>query len=340
MFAVEIALVFLLAMLIGVYGTPIAIRVAHDYKILDFPDQKLKKQKQPVAYLGGLIIYFAAIFPLSLLIDFNQQFLGIVFSSLILLIIGLFDDLKAMTPRIKFLFQMIAAYILIKSGIFINLIYLPEWLNAFGSFFWILTMINAFNIIDVHDGFAGITALLGLLAIFFIALINGFNLIAVFAVALIGALTAFLIFNFPPARIYLGDAGSMVLGMLLGTFVIILDYSKFNSFGFFSAPLIVAIPLFDLAYVVILRLMKKKSPFQGSPDHIALRLLRKFNGNKKKVLIVCGLIQLLLSLAAVGNLFFKPLHSVLLLIAVIFFFLIFGLLLKRYEEETVTQSRL
>jgi len=340
MVEVVLILAFLLAMLIGFYGTPLTIRIAHNYKILDYPDGKLKKQQQPVAYLGGLIVYFAAIFPLSLLIEFNQQFLGIVFASLILLLIGLFDDLKAMTPRIKFFFQLIAAFILVKSGIFINLIFLPEWLNALLTFFWILTLINAFNIIDVLDGLAGLVALIGLIGVLTIAIIDEFYLVAFFCASLSGALLAFLRFNFPPARIYLGDTGSQVLGMLMGTFVIIIDYSAQNRFGFLSAIAIVALPLFDLIYVVILRLLKGKSPFRGSADHFALRLKRKYAGSTRRVLVLTGVIQLLLTVLAVINIFLNPLFSSLLAVITLLFFLLSAIYLKRFEEEPPEEKRI
>ena len=116
----EIILVlsFVLSFLLTIYGTPIIGKVAHKYKILDYPDGKLKKQKEPVPYMGGVIVYFSFIAPVGLLIPFNKELLGILFAGSILLIVGLFDDLQALTPQIKFLFQIIATFILIKSGIF------------------------------------------------------------------------------------------------------------------------------------------------------------------------------------------------------------------------------
>ncbi len=129
---------FVLSFLLTIYGTPITKKVAYRYKILDFPDGRLKRQKEPVPYMGGVIVYFAFIAPVGLLIPFNKELLGILFAGSILLIVGLFDDLKALTPAIKFWFQVMATFILIKSGIFINLLFLPAWLNSAFSFIWIL----------------------------------------------------------------------------------------------------------------------------------------------------------------------------------------------------------
>ena len=123
----EIILVFtfILSFLLTIYGTPLAQRVAFRYQLLDQPDGKLKKQAQPVPYMGGVIVYFSFISPISLVFHFNQQLLGILFASSILLLVGLFDDFKALTPGIKFLFQIVTTYILLKSGIVIDLTIFP-----------------------------------------------------------------------------------------------------------------------------------------------------------------------------------------------------------------------
>jgi UDP-GlcNAc:undecaprenyl-phosphate GlcNAc-1-phosphate transferase len=168
----EIILIFsfILSFLLTLYGTPLAQKVAFRYQILDHPDGKLKKHAQPVPYMGGVIVYFAFISPISLVFEFNQQMLGILFASSILLLVGLFDDLKALTPGIKFLFQIVATYILLKSGIVIDLIFFPGWLDFSLSFLWILTVINAFNIIDIMDGLAASVGAVSALTIFIISL--------------------------------------------------------------------------------------------------------------------------------------------------------------------------
>jgi UDP-GlcNAc:undecaprenyl-phosphate GlcNAc-1-phosphate transferase len=270
-----LVLTFILSFLLTIYGTPLAQRVAFRYQLLDHPDGKLKKQSQPVPYMGGVIVYFAFISPISLMFNFNQQLLGILFASSILLLVGLFDDFKALTPGIKFLFQIMVTYILLKSGITIDLIFFPKWLDILLSFVWILTVINAFNIIDVMDGLAAAIGALASLTIFIISLYNGNFLVALLSMSLAAALLAFLKFNWEPARIYLGDAGSMILGLIIGSLAMMVSYTRFNKLAFVSSLFILGIPLFDLAYVSILRVMKGKMPYRGSPDHFALRLRKK-----------------------------------------------------------------
>ncbi len=331
----EVLLVFsfALAFLLALYGTPLAQKAAYRYQILDLPDGRLKQHARPVPYLGGVIVYFAFISPISLIFQFNQQLLGILFASSILLLVGLFDDLKSLTPGIKFLFQIVATYILIKSGIVIDLIFFPKWLDVALSFFWILAVINAFNIIDVMDGLAASVAAMSALTMFIVSLYSGDLLISILAVSLAGALLAFLKFNWEPAQIYLGDAGSMVLGLVVGSLVMMVRYTRFNPLAFLSGLLVLGIPLFDLAYVIMLRLLKGKTPFLGSPDHFALRLRHKKQWSAQKTVSIILFIQLSLSALVVANFFTEPRFTVLSCILVVGFFGILGFVLARVKME-------
>lgn len=324
---------FLLSFLLALYGTPIARKAALRYNLLDVPDGELKRQGEPVPYMGGVIVYFALISPLSLLFEFNKELLGILFSSSILLIVGLFDDFKALTPRIKFLFQIVATYILLKSGIYIQVIYLPQWLNTGLSFLWIITMVNAFNIIDIMDGLAAAVGTVIAIVIFVISLYQSNFLISIISLSLAAALIGFLKFNWQPAKIYLGDAGSMVLGLLFGSLAIMVSYTRFNRLAFVSAVQILAIPLFDLLYVMVLRLLKGKSPFLGSPDHFALRLKKRFNWSSRKTVGFVLAVQLGLAAIVLVNFFSTPMVTVIGGLFSIFFFIGFGWWLSKVAME-------
>lgn len=328
-----LALAFVLSFLLTIYGTPVTRKVAHRYNLLDYPDGRLKQQKDPVPYMGGVIIYFSFISPVSLLFQYNKELLGILFAGSILLIVGLFDDLKALTPGIKFLFQVIATYILIKSGIYINLIILPAWLNAILSFLWILTVINAINIIDIMDGLSSSVAVVASLTIFIISLYTNNFVISILSLSLAASLLAFLRFNWEPAKIYLGDAGSMFIGMVVGALTIMGDYSVYNDFAFISGILILAIPFFDLIYVIILRLLKGKNPFFGSPDHFTLRLRKKYNLSAAKTVSIVVAIQLVISAVVIVNFFTNPTVTIISTLAIILFFAVFGLILSDVKME-------
>jgi len=324
---------FVLSFLLTIYGTPITKKVACRYKILDFPDGRLKQQKEPVPYMGGVIVYFAFIAPVGLLIPFNKELLGILFAGSILLIVGLFDDLKALTPAIKFLFQIMATFILIKSGIFINLLFIPSWLNSILSFIWILSIINAINIIDIMDGLSSSISVIASLTIFVISLFNNNFLITILSISLAGSLLAFLKFNWAPAKIYLGDAGSMLIGMILGSLTIMTDYTKYNDAGFLIAIIILAIPVFDISYVIILRLLKRKSPFLGSPDHFALRLRKKKNLSTSQTIIHIIIIQLIITILALICFFLSLMVTIIIMFCIVLFFGIFGLWLSSEKMD-------
>jgi len=324
---------FVLSFLLVIYGTPLTQKVAHRYGLLDFPNGILKKQKEPVPYMGGVIIYFAFISPAGLLFQFNEELLGILFAGSILLVVGLFDDLKALTPGIKFIFQVIATYILIKSGVRINIIILHPWLNVILSSLWILTVINAFNIIDIMDGLASSVGVLVSLTIFVVSLYNDNFLISILSLSLAASLLGFLKFNWEPARIYMGDAGSMFVGMVIGALAIMGDYSKYNDLAFICGLLVLAVPLFDMSYVMILRLLHGKNPFFGSPDHFALRLKKKYNLSAAKTVCAVIIIQLILSAVVILNFYTTPTVTIVSTLAIALLLAIFGLFLADVKMD-------
>jgi UDP-GlcNAc:undecaprenyl-phosphate GlcNAc-1-phosphate transferase len=332
---IVLGLSFILSFLLVLYGTPIIQRVAHRYNMLDAPDGRLKQHKAPVPYMGGVIVYFAFIAPVSLFptFRFGQELLGILFASSILLIVGLFDDLKALSPGIKFLFQVVATYILIKSGIHIALLFLPPWLNALLTFIWILAIINAFNIIDIMDGFAASVGALSCLTIFVISLYNDKMVISILSLSMAAALLAYLKFNWEPAKIYLGDSGSMVIGLVIGSLTIMGDYSKYNDLAFISGVLVLGIPIFDMVYVIILRLLKGKSPFFGSPDHFALRLRKKYGLSAAKTVGIIMFIQLALSALVIVNFYTNETVTIVSTIVIVLFFAVFGLIMAGVKME-------
>ncbi|MBN2346538.1 MAG: undecaprenyl/decaprenyl-phosphate alpha-N-acetylglucosaminyl 1-phosphate transferase [Candidatus Aminicenantes bacterium] len=331
----EILLIFtfILSFLLALYGTPLARRVAVRYQILDQPDGRLKKHSQPVPYMGGVIIYFSFIAPISLVFSFSRSLLGILFASSILLLVGLFDDLKALTPGIKFLFQIVATYILLKSGIVIDLVFFPGWLDIVLSFLWILTVINAFNIIDIMDGLAASIGAMSALTILIISIYTHDFLVSIMAVSLAAALLAFLKFNWEPASIYLGDAGSMVLGLIIGSMALMLSYTPYNKLAFVSGLLVLGVPLFDLGYVILLRALRGKMPFWGSPDHFALRLRKLKNWSSAKTVGAILYLQLALAGVVVANFFSSPRFTLFSTVLVVLVFIVLGGVLARVKME-------
>jgi UDP-GlcNAc:undecaprenyl-phosphate GlcNAc-1-phosphate transferase len=265
---------FVFSFILSLYLTPVMRRAALQFGIVDKPDGKLKKHKKPMPYLGGIAIYLAFLLALALSFtpEFNKEVLGLLLSGTIVLLLGFIDDLGFLKTWVKFAGQLVAILVLVKSGIFIKLIFIPTYVCIPLTFLWLVGMINAFNIIDVMDGLAVGVAFLACVAFFCVALLNGRMMIAIVAITLAGSLLGFLRYNFSPARIYMGDAGSMFLGLMIGALAMIGSYTDKNNFGFLAPAVILGIPIFDMLQVIVARWYKGIPFYRGSPDHYALRL--------------------------------------------------------------------
>jgi UDP-GlcNAc:undecaprenyl-phosphate GlcNAc-1-phosphate transferase len=186
--------------------------------------------------------------------------------------VGLIDDFGVLTPRQKLLGQALASLVLIKSGIFIRLEFLSEPVAVTLTVLWILSVTNAFNIIDIMDGLAPGVAVIAAVVIGAANVLAGRDSIAFLSIVLAGAVLGFLRHNFHPARIYLGDAGSLFIGFMLAALSMNAGYTRINLIASISPALILGIPLFDLAFVMYVRWRKGIPIMHGSPDHFALRL--------------------------------------------------------------------
>ena len=188
--------------------------------------------------------------------------------------VGLIDDFGALTPRQKLLGQFIAALVLVRSGTFIKLVFLPTWVAMPLTILWVLAVTNAFNIIDIMDGLASGVAAIAALSIAAANFMAQRDAQAFLALVLAGAALGFLRHNFHPARIFLGDAGSMFVGFMLAALSMNAGYTRVNLLAVISPALILGIPLFDLILVMWIRWRIGVPVTKGSPDHFALRLRR------------------------------------------------------------------
>jgi UDP-GlcNAc:undecaprenyl-phosphate GlcNAc-1-phosphate transferase len=268
------AATFAAAALIAGWLTPRMREAAIRFGIVDRPDGRLKTQREPVPYLGGLAIYLAFLLALALTLRFSEHVLGILLAGSIVVILGLIDDLGQLGPWIKLAGQLVAVGVLIKSGIYIQLTFLPPVVAVALSVLWLLAVTNAFNLIDVMDGLSAGNALVASLILLVVADIDGGVTAATLLAALAGACLGFLRYNFAPARIYLGDAGSMFLGLLLGALALDNAYTQRNVVGALAPALVLGLPLFDMLFVMYIRRRRGMPMMLGSPDHFALRLRR------------------------------------------------------------------
>jgi UDP-GlcNAc:undecaprenyl-phosphate GlcNAc-1-phosphate transferase len=318
-------LIFFLAILLCMLLTPIARVTALRLNIIDSPNTKLKTHKAPVPYLGGVAIFAAigismALFMVDSNIFLNSQQRGLLFSTLIILVVGLIDDIKGIRPVIKLSLQLFAAYIAWSHGI--SFLLFDQWyLNMAITLIWIAAMSNAINLIDIMDGLAAGVA--GICALFVALLLHlsGDLFSSTLMFVLAGSCLAFLIFNFRPARIYMGDTGSLLLGFLLACTVTQWANGQQSGQHLIVPILILGVPLFELFFVSILRMKAGKSPLMGSQDHFALRLIRMGFSVKRTVLLTYACSVAFGAIALLALFFHRFTYALVALTLVLVFFL-------------------
>jgi UDP-GlcNAc:undecaprenyl-phosphate GlcNAc-1-phosphate transferase len=260
-------------------------------------------QTRGVSLVGGLGIGAAFVFSSCLGIYVfgiaGTKILAILGVSLVMLAFGIVDDLKELSILQKFLAQFFCAALLISLGIMTDIMYLGFWGNAAVTFFWILGITNAFNLLDIMDGLSAGTALIVSSALLTIAFLNPDLNMQVLSLTLCAVTFGFLVFNLPPARVYLGNSGSHFLGFMICAITLVLRYaSKDNALALLSPIIILWLPIIDTFLLIIFRIMKKRMPFKKSNDHIAFRI-RIFSSSPIKTILLMFLLCFIFSLAGV-----------------------------------------
>jgi UDP-GlcNAc:undecaprenyl-phosphate/decaprenyl-phosphate GlcNAc-1-phosphate transferase len=289
---------FLLALGLAAWLTPVMREAALRFGIVDRPDGRLKGQRDPVPYLGGLAIFLAFLLAIAFTLRFRDEVLAMLLAGSIMVIVGLVDDLGQIGPSTKLLGQAVAVLVLVKSGIYIKLTFVPVWVALPLSVLWLLAVTNAFNLIDIMDGLSAGTAAVAAAALFTAAIWNGRHESATLLAGLCGACLGFLRLNFEPARIYMGDAGSLPLGLLLGALAMNNGYTENNRIAAVAPALILGVPLFDMLFVMYVRRRRGLPVMLGSPDHVALRL-RKWRLTTRQTVLVSYAATALLGGAAI-----------------------------------------
>jgi len=266
--------------------TPLSRQIAMRLGVVDKPNQrKIHLDHKPL--MGGLAIYVA--FTLSLLLFSPPQHLvqlgAVLAGAAFLALIGLLDDRYELGIKSKLVAQVIAAIMVIASGITISLFKTP-WLDYPLTVLWIVALTNAVNFLDNMDGLtAGLSAIAG--AFFMgIAFTEGLTLVSSLAAAVLGSAVGFLVYNFSPASSFMGDMGALVLGFVLAVLGIKLEFADQPFSVTWMVPLLVlALPLFDICLVVVTRISEGRSPGQAGKDHTSHRLM-SLGLSQRKTLIV------------------------------------------------------
>ena len=270
--------------LVGVL-TPVMRKIAIANQILDLPTSSHKSHTKAVPYLGGVAILIGVTLVSYLALVFSNftvsNFLlatSVLGPALAMGLIGLWDDLKNLPPLPRFIGQSVAGLVVAAA-----LVLGSNVANPTGSTFadvlitviWVVGICNSINFFDNLDGGAAGTAAISAIFLTYLAINSGQAFVAALSIVVAGATLGFLIWNRAPARIYMGDAGALFLGVLLATLTIRLNPDTQTSIGSFATPiLLLAIPILDTTVAVLSRLRRGVSPFLGGKDHLSHRLVR------------------------------------------------------------------
>ncbi len=274
-------LIVLNGFLAGIVFVPLLRKFSARYKIL-IP--------QKISLIGGIAMglsFIIACLVGSLLFrGLSQEARAIIVSSFIMLVFGVIDDWEELSILAKFSVQIVATSLLIFFGVRTQIIYIGNLANIIITFIWVLGISNAFNHLDVIDGVAAGIGLIVSLAFFAISFLNGDIQNGILTLALIGAISSFLIYNLPPAKIYMGNSGSHFLGFILAAVAISISYAPLGrKMALFSPLLVLGFPIFDTAFLILMRIRQGRSALKKSNDHPALRFL-KLGYSKNKALLL------------------------------------------------------
>jgi UDP-GlcNAc:undecaprenyl-phosphate GlcNAc-1-phosphate transferase len=292
-------LIFACALVIAVGGTPLARRVALRLGVIDRPAAR-KVHVSPVPLLGGLAIY-AAFIAAILLVGGRfrlDELLSILIGASLMSFLGVWDDRRGLSPLLKLVAQFLAASILILTGVRIGT-FRWEAVNIAVTLAWVVAITNSMNLLDNMDGLSGGVGAAAAVFFLLLAAMNDQYLVGALSAALVGASLGFLVYNFNPASIFMGDAGSLFLGFILAAVGIKLRFPEGVQIVTWMVPvLILGLPLFDTALVIVSRLRRGFNPLTTpGKDHVSHRLVA-LGYTRREAVLICYLICAALGIIA------------------------------------------
>jgi UDP-GlcNAc:undecaprenyl-phosphate GlcNAc-1-phosphate transferase len=298
--AITILLLTIVSLVVSLSLTPVTRLLAFRLNLVDLPDNKRKIHKKPIPRLGGIPIvlaYFGACFAGAAFLTHNHVAAhngfaatrAIAPAAILVFLVGLIDDVVGLKPWHKLAVEIVAALTVIGGGVRIHDISafsLHPVLSVACTVVWLIACTNALNLIDGMDGLAAGIALLATMTTSIASLLSGHIELTIATAPLVGALLGFLVFNFNPASIFLGDSGSLTLGFLLGCYSVLWSEESATVVGM-TAPLIaLAVPLLDTTLAIVRRFLRAKPIFQPDRSHIHHRLLARGLTHRRAVLLL------------------------------------------------------
>ncbi len=293
---------FFVALFTSLFLAPLTRKIAYLLNFLDYPDER-KNHPAPIPVLGGLAIYIAIVAGVFFTFYYSHALKVILLGGLITLLLGIVDDKRDVPATVKVIVLFVLVLVLSRFGVLIKFCpyYIP---NLLITLFWVVFITGAVNAVDNMDGLAcGISAIAS--ALFFIAALRTYQyLFGIISAALLGATLGFLPYNFKPAKIFLGNGGSLFLGFTLASIAIIVEWSDYPLISYLIPVFILIIPIFDLSFVVLWRIRKgitktiKEAITYSARDHLSHRL-ENLGFTQRRAVVLLYLLNLGIGMSAV-----------------------------------------
>lgn len=338
--------IFITSIIASLILTFICIHISRFFKVLDHPDSR-KQHLRPTPLLGGLAVFLSYVLAVLVNYSFSWQLKGVVGASLVILLMGLIDDIHGLPAITRLLVQVLSSLIVVSFGVHLDIV--PKSipfamvLDILITVVWIIGITNAMNFMDGMDGVAAGVSAIASATFFVVAYQNGQPYFAFLSLALMGSCMGFLVFNSNPAKIFLGDSGSSFLGFTLASLAVMGEWGKNKPLVALTVPiLILAVPIFDVIYITVSRVyagkvknLRQWIEYVGR-DHFHHRLLGLRFTEKQSVLFIY-LICLIISLGALMLIKATERVAILLLIQAALLLVAISILMivaRRYAEES------
>lgn len=308
-FILFLAGALVLATIVSYAATPLVKRMAYIVGAIDVPKDNRRMHKTPIPRLGGLAIFLAFLFSVLLFGQIDRQLQGILLGAVMIVVLGVLDDIMTLRALPKFLVQIAAAGVAVYHGCVIQFVSNPNvfssniylnlgWLSIPVTIIWIVAITNAVNFIDGLDGLAvGVSAISTASLLVIALLVQEWNICIILA-ALLGACLGFIPYNKNPASIFMGDTGATFLGFILAC-LSVQGLFKFYAIVSFAVPfLVLGIPIFDICFAFLRRIAKGQNPMTADRGHVHHRLI-DMGFNQKQTVAICYLLTAILGLSAV-----------------------------------------
>ena len=306
---IKMLLAFAVSLLVAYVMTPPVKRFAEKVGAIDVPKDNRRVHDHPIPRMGGLAIFIGFMLSLIFFVPMSTKVTGLLVGSVIIAVMGGVDDIVSLNPWVKLAGQIVAALVAIRCGLVFDVISNPNifaeetyieigWLSIPLTMLWIVGCTNAVNLIDGLDGLAVGVSAISSLTMLIVSLFVSEPVVSIILAALTGACLGFMPYNLNPAKIFMGDVGSQLLGFVLSTASIMGLFKLHAIITFFVPLLALALPLADTIFAFFRRILHGQSPFKADKGHFHHRLLAMGLNQKQVVAVLYG-ISAVLGLLAV-----------------------------------------